>query len=42
MDKSLTASMKTLAAIALVALALVPAAAAAQATDLTGNCTPGG
>ena len=29
--------MKTLAAIVLVALALVPAAAAAQATDLTGN-----
>jgi hypothetical protein len=29
--------MKTLAAIALTALALVPAAAAAQATDLTGN-----
>ena len=29
--------MKTLAAIVLVALALVPAATAAQATDLTGN-----
>ena len=29
--------MKTLAAILLVALALVPAAVAAQATDLTGN-----
>jgi len=29
--------MKTLAAIVLVALALVPAAVAAQATDLTGN-----
>ena len=29
--------MKTLAAIALIALALVPAAATAQATDLTGN-----
>ena len=37
MDKSLTASMKTLAATVLVALALVPAATAAQATDLTGN-----
>jgi hypothetical protein len=29
--------MKTLAAIAIVALALVPAATAGQATDLTGN-----
>jgi hypothetical protein len=29
--------MKTLSAIVLVALALVPAATAAQATDLTGN-----
>jgi hypothetical protein len=37
MDTSLTEWMKTLAAIVLVALALVPAAAAPQATDLTGN-----
>lgn len=37
MNKSLTESMKTLAAIVLVALSLVPAATAAQATDLTGN-----
>ena len=37
MDTSLTESMKTLAAIVLLALALVPAATSAQATDLTGN-----
>jgi len=37
MYTSLTISMKTLAAIALVVLALAPAAIAAQATDLTGN-----
>jgi hypothetical protein len=33
--------MKTLATIVLVALALVPAAPAAQATDLTGNWNAG-
>jgi hypothetical protein len=39
MDRSLTEFMKTLAAIVLVALALLPARTAAQATDLTGNWT---
>ena len=37
LQRSLTDSMKTLAAIVLLALALVPAATSAQATDLTGN-----
>ena len=37
MNKSLTESMKTITAIILFALALVPAAPAAQATDLTGD-----
>ena len=37
MNKSLTETMKTITAILLFALALVPAAPAAQATDLTGN-----
>src|SRR5688572_17238605 len=37
MYTSLSVTMKMLAAIVLVALALVPAAPAAQATDLTGN-----
>jgi len=37
MATSLTKSMKKLAAIALIALALVPAGAGAQAKDLTGN-----
>ena len=37
MDRSLTKPMKKLAAIALITFALVPAAAGAQAKDLTGN-----
>jgi hypothetical protein len=37
MDGSLTETMKTLATIVLVALAFVPAATAAQATNLTGT-----
>jgi hypothetical protein len=37
MNTSLTASMKTLATLVIVALAFVPAATAAQATDVSGN-----